>query len=376
MTAHFHTSPRLGLLSPEPSSGKTRALEVLDLLVPESMFCLSPSPATVFRTLARRQITLLVDECDTIFRLRGKDDTNEDLRALLNAGYKRSATIPRCVGPKHEVVDFPVFCATALAGLGDLPDTIMSRSIIIRMRRRAPTEYVEPFRTREHEKPGHELRDRLADWGESVGASAGAAWPELPLGIVDRLAEVWEPLLAVADAAGGEWPAIARAACVALCKTAEDRRPSLGIQLLSDLRTIFGDADALHTKDILARLCAGEDNGLGADAPWNELRGKPLSDRGLASMLNRYEVTPRKVTIGGSSLQGYRREHLWDAWQRYLPRLRSVEAELTELAESSDLESGSTIPAIPQIPQIRRGDDALEVCRRCDGEGCEYCKQM
>jgi hypothetical protein len=164
MVEHFHTSPRLALLSPEPSSGKTRVLEVLDLLVPESLFCLSASPAAIFRTIASRQITLLVDECDTIFTRRGKDDSNEDLRALLNAGYKRGATIPRCVGPKHDVQSFEVYAATALAGLGDLPETVMSRSVIIRMRRRAPTEQVEPFRARQHESSGHELRDRLAEW--------------------------------------------------------------------------------------------------------------------------------------------------------------------------------------------------------------------
>lgn len=144
MVEHFHTTPRLAVLSPEVGSGKTRLLEVLDLLVPESLFTLNASPAAVFRTLAVKQITLLFDEVDAIFTKRGQDDNHEDLRALLNAGYKRGATVPRCVGPRHDVVSFPVYCAAALAGLGDLPDTIMSRSIIIRMRRRAAHEPVEP----------------------------------------------------------------------------------------------------------------------------------------------------------------------------------------------------------------------------------------
>src|SRR5262249_40189985 len=133
MVEHFHTTPRLALLSPEPQSGKTRVLDVLHLLVPQSMFALSASPAAIFRTLSKQPITLLMDECDTVFARRGKDDNNEDLRALLNAGYKRGATIPRCVGPQHDVQNFDVYCATALAGLGDLPDTVMSRSVIIRM---------------------------------------------------------------------------------------------------------------------------------------------------------------------------------------------------------------------------------------------------
>ena len=101
MVAHFHTTPRLAPLSPEPESGKTRVLEVLELLTPHSMLILSPSPAAIFRKLAQDQVTLLIDEVDTIFTKRGKEDQNEDLRGLLNAGYRRGAVIPRCVGPRH-----------------------------------------------------------------------------------------------------------------------------------------------------------------------------------------------------------------------------------------------------------------------------------
>ncbi len=306
MVEYFHTTPRMAFLSPEPASGKTRALEVLDLLVTESMFSLNASPAAVFRTLADRQITLLFDEVDAIWSRRGKNDNHEDLRALLNAGYKRGACIPRCVGPKHEVMQFTVHCAVALAGLGDLPDTIMSRAIIIRMRRRGPNEHIEPFRTRSHEPEGHKLRVRLAAWAELAGPDAGAAWPELPEGIVDRPAEVWEPLIAVADAAGGDWPARAREACVELCKVAADRRASLGVRLLSDLRIIFGDHDAMHTATMLERLVNSDE--LEPDAPWGELRGKPLSARGLASMLRPYDIKPIKVKADGRCLQGYRRE--------------------------------------------------------------------
>jgi hypothetical protein len=103
---HFHTTPRLALLSPEPASGKTRVLEVLSLLVPDPMFSLSASPAAVFRSSQQQQVTLLFDEVDAIWSKRGKDDNHEDLRALLNAGYRRGAAIPRCVGPKHDVMDF------------------------------------------------------------------------------------------------------------------------------------------------------------------------------------------------------------------------------------------------------------------------------
>ena len=279
----------------------------------------------------------------------------------MNAGYKRGASIPRCVGPKHEVTRFDVYCAVALAGLGNLPETIMSRSIIIRMRRRAPGEKVEPLRTRIHEKDGHDLRDRLENWANSVGKNDGDQFPEMPEGIVDRPAEVWEPLLIVADMATGVWPRLAREACSALCKVAQDRRASLGVRLLADLRTVFGQDIAMHTQTVLQKLIgevheSDEDRRLDDDAPWADLRGKPLGKRGLASMLRQYDVHPQKVTVDGTSLQGYRREHLWDAWQRYLPSLNPAE---TELPESRGPETGIGQPAVPEIPDTRTPERAI-----------------
>jgi hypothetical protein len=367
MVREFHTTPRLAVLSPEASSGKTRVLEVLDLLVPESFLTLNASPAAVFRTLANKQITLLFDEVDAVWSKRGQDDTHEDLRALLNAGYKRGAMIPRCVGPKHDVQHFKVYCAVALAGLGDLPDTIMSRAIILRMRRRAPQERIEPFRSRTQEPEGHKLRERLGSWAVSVGLTAGRAWPELPRGIVDRPAEVWEPLIAIADVAGAEWPAMARTACVELCKVSQDRRTSLGVRLLSDLRIIFeraGNPEALHTETIVECLTNSDEHGLDADAPWADLHGKPLAKRGLASLLVRYNVRPIKVTVGGKSLQGYRREHLWDAWVRYLPPVSPAPARpvLPELPASL---GAKPVPQIPGIPEIQQREGHQVICSDC-----------
>lgn len=358
MVEHFHTTPRLALLSPEAASGKTRVLDVLEVLVPCPMLSLSASPAAVFRTLADRQVTLLFDEVDAVWSKRGKDDNHEDLRALLNAGYKRGATIPRCVGPKHEVQHFRVFGSVALAGLGSLPDTIMSRAIIIRMRRRAPGELVEPFRTRSQEPEGHAIRDRLAIWAEAVGPGAGGAWPEMPEGIVDRPAEVWEPLVALADAAGREWPALARAACVELCKVAQDRRASLGIRLLADLRVIYGDADAMHSETILRLLTEGDL--LEPDAPWGDLRGKPLSVRGLAGMLGDYGVHSKKVRLGEVVRQGYLREHLWDAWLRYLPPV-PAQAEHPEQPAQKGLNGANRVPDVPDVPDTRTPERALEL---------------
>jgi len=364
MVEHFYTTPRLAFLSPEPSSGKTRALEILDLLVPESMFVFNASPAAIFRSLAETQKTLLFDECDAIWSKKGRDENHEDLRALLNAGYKRGAKIPRCTGKNHEVTHFDAYSAVALAGLGELPDTIMTRSVIIKMRRRAPNEHIEPFRSRRHAPEGHELRERLAGWALSVGEDAGEAWPQMPPGVVDRNEEIWEPLIAVADAAEGDWPKLARDACMALIKAADDRQVSLGIRLLDDIRKIFDELEVpkMSTHRLLEKL---KDFAavLGDDAPWADLYGDGLTPRKLSQLLRPYGIRPKKLDINGDKLNGYSIETLSDAWVRYLPTPDPVEAELPELTEQISLNSGlnggespqlpDEVPEVPDVPDFR-----------------------
>jgi hypothetical protein len=137
----------------------------------------------------------------------------------------------------------------------------------------------------------------------------------MPAGVEDRAADVWEAPLAVADLAGGDWPNWARRAATELVKAAREIEPSLNIRLLEDLRTIFEGEDSLSTKDVLARLCLLE------DAPWNDLKGKPITDRQLSQRLGAYGVKSKTVRIGAATPRGYARTDLHDLWRRYLPPL-------------------------------------------------------
>ena len=312
----FESTPRLAVLSPEPGSGKTRVLEIVELLVPRALFTLNASSAALFRKVSDEsgRPTVLIDEADTIFGPRAAKE-HEDLRGFVNGGHRRGATALRCVvkGKTIDVESYPCFAAVALAGLDDLPDTIMTRSVVVRMRRRAPGERVEPFRRRVDGPAGDALRDRLEAWASAVASKVDGAWPEMPDGIEDRNADVWEALLAVADEAGGNWPERARVAAVALVADARRGGESLGVRLLRDLRDLFGEDDKLSTETILERLTAMD------DAPWADLRGKPLDARGLSRRLARYEVAPKTMRIGDKTPKGYERGDLLDAWGRYLP---------------------------------------------------------
>ncbi|MFJ4523900.1 DUF3631 domain-containing protein [Streptomyces sp. NPDC088810] len=320
----FESTPRLAFLSPEPGSGKSRALEIVETLVPNPMAAVDASAAALFRAVAGvdgKRPTILFDEIDTIFGPKAGE--NEQLRGFINAGHRRNRPMFRCVGDgaNQTVQAFHSYAAVAVAGLGYLPDTIRDRSVNIRMRRRARNETIEPYRTRIHEKEGFALRDRLATWAERVSEQVMNVWPAMPEGVTDRPADVWEPLLAVADAAGGDWPDRAREACVVLVAASKaNDKGSLGVRLLTDLRDhVMVGIDRLPTVAILDRLNALD------DAPWADLHGKPLDNRRLSRMLAEYmtadnePITSRNIKAAGSVLKGYYAADLRDAWARYCP---------------------------------------------------------
>ena len=200
MFSAFQTSPRLCILSPEKTSGKTRLLEVIETLCAAPRLVVYTSTAAIFRLIETEKPTLLIDEADAIFGPRAKE--HEDLRAILNAGYRRGAVVMRCVGAgaKLKVRSFPSFCPVALAVIGDLPETIISRAVVVRMRRRAPNEVVHQWRERYVIPEATGLRERLAAWAAAQMTSVGQADPPMPDGLVDRSADNWEPPLAIADA--------------------------------------------------------------------------------------------------------------------------------------------------------------------------------
>jgi Protein of unknown function (DUF3631) len=233
---------------------------------------------------------------------------------VLNAGHRRGAVAGRCVvrGKTVETEELPAYCAVAMGGLGNLPDTILSRAVVIRMRRRSPEERVKPYRRRVDAAEGHALRDRLAAWADQIRSQLAGTWPQMPAGVTDRDADVWEPLIASADAAGGQWPQIARVTAVTLVTERAQGTPSLGVRLLADLRAIFRDEDSKSTRDILDELISLE------ESPWGDLKGKELDARKLAQLFRPYGVERTTFREGNTVVKGYLRESLHDAWLRYL----------------------------------------------------------
>jgi Protein of unknown function (DUF3631) len=312
----FECAPYLGITSAVKRSGKSRLLDVLELLVARPWRVVSPSEAVVYRKIARDRPTLLLDEVDTIFRRNGE---GEPLRALLNAGNRRGTRVPRCAGAQRDKLEeFDVYCPKALAGIGKLPDTIADRSVPIELKRRAPGEPIERFRRRDADERAEIIRRNLVDWADQLDAPLAEARPELP-DIDDRAADAWEPLLAIADWAGGEWPAQARAAALEL-SAGTDEDDSHGVRLLADAWAVFEQRklERLPTAELLAAL--NDDD----EAPWATWgKGdKPLTARGLWALLRPFKIKPDKWRDEAldKTVRGYRRRDFEDSWRRYPPQ--------------------------------------------------------
>lgn len=323
-----HATPYVLIVSPEKRSGKSRLLDVLEKLVARPWYSVEPTAAVLRRNLLTKP-TLLVDEVDALFGAGG--ERTEPLRGVLNAGNRPGATVARCAGDSHQVVNFPIFSPKVLAGIDTgerIPDTIRDRAMTIRMVRKTAAEPTARFRHRDVDSEVAPIRDAFAAWAEddAVVSSLLDAEPTVPGDLDDRAAEAWEPLLAIADLAGNGWPGRARGAAEALSGGDQHRdEQAIGATLLRAIRRAFGDADRMMTTDLLQIINADEELPFGS---WRDGRG--LDGRGLARLLKPYDVRPRTIRRGDDVAKGYRREQFVDAWARWAPVAVTVADEVTE----------------------------------------------
>ncbi|HEX5403970.1 MAG TPA: DUF3631 domain-containing protein [Pseudonocardiaceae bacterium] len=304
-------APRLVIRGPEKRCGKSRLLDIVEATCHEPLITVNASPAAVYRSITDDPPTMLVDEADTIFG--PKADGNEDLRGLLNAGHQRNRPAVRYEAASNRVITIPTFCMAALAGIGAMPDTIEDRAVVIRMRRKAPGEMAAPYRHR-RDRPGLQtLAERLSAWLRVDLVRLERAEPAMP--VEDRAADTWEPLVIVADHAGGHWPDRARVAVLALTAEAADHgQLSTRVRLLADCRIAFGTDTALSTAVLLDRLKVDP------EAPWTDYGPTGLTAARLGALLREYDIRSGNIRFpDGAQAKGYQRADFADAWTRYCP---------------------------------------------------------
>jgi hypothetical protein len=306
------------ITSPEKRSGKSRLLEVLELVVARGWRVAGVSEAVLYRKIEQQKPTLLLDELDAIFGTYA--EKTEPIRGAINAGSRRGGAISRCVGPNHDVEDFSVFCPKCLAGInsGQLPETIRDRSIPIGLHRKVD-EPIERFRYRHCAEQAEEIASSIGAWVEEHLDELASAEPDIPDAINDRAAEGWEPLLAIADLLGADVGKQAREAAVALSVDDDAEEASFGAQLLADILDVWPEADAvISSADLCHQLKELEDRPWGA---WGQRRPSPgLTPRDLAKMLRPYGLRPRTMRISPfTTAKGYSRADFIEPWRRYVP---------------------------------------------------------
>ena len=313
------TAPRLVISSPEKRCGKSRLLDVIEALSHNPLMAFNATSAALVRSIdADDPPTLLFDEADTIWPINGSGGSGaEALRALLNAGFNRGRPVIRCSGSgsNQTVIKLPSFAMAALAGIGNrVPDTVTDRAVNIRMRRRAGHEHADPLRS--GDLPAlHELSRRLGGWLGNHLTELSTARPALP--VTDRAADVWEPLVTVADLASEQatservgylsssssWGERARRACRVLCEahsaTETDSGPGA---LLNAIRDTFGDSSRVSTAELVSALSP-----LG------------ITDAlGLSAALRPYGIAPTTLRLPtGARLKGYRLDDFADTFARF-----------------------------------------------------------
>jgi hypothetical protein len=137
----------------------------------------------------------------------------------------------------------------------------------------------------------------------------------MPTGVFNRVADNWRPLLAIADAAAGEWPMRARQAIQCGIGAAAGDEQSVRELLLADIGAIFAErgVDRLPSAELVEALIAIEGR------PWAEWRaGKPISANGVARLLARFDIIPETIRVNDRTPKGYQRARFDDAFRRYL----------------------------------------------------------
>ncbi len=315
----------IGLASPEKRCGKTTLLGVLTDLVNRPISAANISSSALFRVIAEKRPTLLIDEADTFL------DGNEELRGILNSGYHRKGayvmrvasggissededggpTASRPAKDGTRLARFSCWCPKAIAAIGRLPETLADRSIVITLQRKRSNEPCERLR----DLDGTEMRRRCAEFVGQHEVEIANARPRIPAALNDRAGDIWEPLLALADLAGGEWPALARVAATHLSGTAQETNSAASL-LLGDIQTLFmaTHGERLFSRDIVRALNQAPDR------RWQELRrGKAPTEMWLAMQLRGYGIRPRTLWIGSEAGKGYEREDFEEVFSRYLP---------------------------------------------------------
>ncbi len=320
-------TPRLLLQSPEPSAGKSTLLQILSLLcspAPHGRIRGSVSAAVLARSARKNKdgnVTvetwgadlppMFIDEVDK--KYRSKDTEDVRTTEILNAGFSPGAVYERMGGKNNtEIETFPIFGAVAMSGINTaaIPRALETRCIVIPMDKATPEERkrLKKFRQRyvlDEYKP---LRDGLDELAQEI---AGKIRPEdvtFPAGMEARDEDMWEILLAIANAIGWTERAEAAAAWFS-AQRAEATEESAGILLLTKAAEVLTDHGGKLKPDKLRIELFNREG-----SPWGD---QGLTINQLKTALKRYGIKPKTIRLPEGSAKGYHVDQFEDVLLRH-----------------------------------------------------------
>lgn len=328
MYADFEYTGYIFVSSPEPQSGKTRLLEMLDLLVASSSgIIISPTEATMFRTAEGQ--TQLLDEVDGIAN-------QEQLRNVLNAGFQQGAKVKRMQESQdggYQPREFPVYAPRVLAGIGNriLAPATRDRTFSVEMVRQKSSERRERLRLSKIREEAEAVRKNAADW---VMQNKGAItrryetfdFPYLER-LRDRTIDVAQPLAAILEVAYHDHPTLNAVRqefieAVAITRNEED--------------TVTDDHKIL---EVLSDLARSEDPLVGSPTELAQkcsvALGQAAEGIPIASVLRKYGFDTKSIRTEATATPRYRYSLSLEDLVDLLSRYGGLEQDSTSRAASA-----------------------------------------
>jgi uncharacterized protein DUF3631 len=288
---HYNKTPRLAILSPVRNCGKSTVLDILGAMVWNHKSMNDPTAPSIFR-LANNH-TLLIDEMDNMTIVKG-------MRSILNDGHSAGGCVPR-VAPDGTVISYPVYGPVALAGIGRLPATLMSRSLVIRLHR--SNKPMDRFIARDQY-----FVSQLSKWARQVDLNPD---PRMPVQLIGRDADKWRPLIAIADSFGqGE---MARKVAVEFTKESDSSDPRESV--LRDTEKVFKSVKTdLIPNDVLYQKLK-EDKDSEFEVDYTERR---ITKNMISNYLRDFQIRNKPHRYkGGTVARCWFREDFEEMWKRY-----------------------------------------------------------
>jgi len=302
----FRIYPMINLSSPEKRCGKSTVMALLKALTNKSLLASNISPAAIYRITELCRPTLLIDEADTFLK------DNDELRGVVNSGHsKDTAFVIKCDGDQNVPKKFSTWTPKALAMIGELPDTLKDRSIVVSMRRKLPGETILKIPLNASDQ-FMDVRRKCKRWAADNFEQLTKHVPTMPSRSNDREIDNWTPLFTIAGVCG--WEQVALDSMLSISPKDED--DSIKVVLLNDIKDIFDNrsVDSMYSEDLVNALVELNDR------PWAEWRrGKQLTTNSLARLLKPFKIRPKQIKRHTTNKNGYEFSAFKETFKRYLP---------------------------------------------------------